>query len=84
MIGEVKEKIDQHYQVLVEKGLLERREKRKAMVKLKTCLQKVVLTPMMDYLQDSGEIESMLEQLVSKQIDPYTLAEDIYARYKEL
>jgi len=82
-IGEIKEKIDEHYQVLVEKGLLERREKRKAMVKLRTCLQKVVLAPMMQELQDSGRIESMLEQLVCKDIDPYSLAEDIYAQYKD-
>ncbi len=82
-IVEIKEKIDEHYQVLVEQGLLERREKRKAMVKLKTCLQKVVLAPMMQELHDSGRIESMLEELVCKHTDPYTLAEDIYAQYKD-
>lgn len=81
-VEEVKEKIDEHYQVLIEKGLLETRERRKAMVKLKTCLQKVVLTPMVQDLQNSGRIDSLLEQLVSKQLDPYTLAEDLYQEHQ--
>lgn len=80
-IDELRQKIDEHFQVLKDKGLLEQRERRKAGIQLRNALKSKVLDPIIERLQGSGEMEAFLASLVAKKSDPYTLAEQIGARF---
>jgi LAO/AO transport system kinase len=80
-VDELREKLDEHYGILRDQAILEQRERRKARVQLMNALQGAVFEPLVQTLNQSGELESMLETLVQKQGDPYSLAEAIAARY---
>ena len=80
-IDELRQKIDEHFQVLKDKGLLEQRERRKAGIQLQNALKSKLLDPIVDKLKESGEMDSLLASMVAKQSDPYSLAEHIAARF---
>ncbi|MBP2663873.1 MAG: transport system ATPase [Firmicutes bacterium] len=75
------DKIEEHYQYLVKSKLLSNRLRRKTTAELNEALWGSILQPILQELNDGGEMESMVEKLVNKEIDPYTLAEQVAQRY---
>jgi len=73
--------IVEHYQHLVKHDLLGSRIRRKAVVELNEAVRNCMLEPVLKRLVASGEMEKMVEMLLKKESDPYTLAENIAGRY---
>ncbi|MBP8980070.1 MAG: methylmalonyl Co-A mutase-associated GTPase MeaB [Syntrophobacterales bacterium] len=73
--------IMKHYQHLVDHDLLGSRIRRKAVVELNEAIRNSVLEPVLNRLVKDGEIEGMIQKLIDKETDPYTLAEDVAKRY---
>ncbi|MCF8107902.1 MAG: hypothetical protein K9J81_02810, partial [Desulfohalobiaceae bacterium] len=68
-------------QVLINKDILKQRERRKLSVQLVNSLKETILDPLLEELGDSGRLDRFLEQLVAKEIDPYSLAEQVAGEY---
>jgi LAO/AO transport system kinase len=75
------EKIDQHYQYLVENNLLSERMRRKTAAEINEALWAAILQPILNDLESDGEMEAMIDQLLVKETDPYSLAEKVAERY---
>jgi LAO/AO transport system kinase len=73
--------IEEHYQHLVKKDLLGSRVRRKAVVELNEAVRTCVLEPVLSRLIASGEMAGMVDKLLKKESDPYTLAEEIAGRF---
>ncbi|MFP4392902.1 MAG: methylmalonyl Co-A mutase-associated GTPase MeaB [Desulfohalobiaceae bacterium] len=80
-VQEIREKIDEHYGLLLQQDMLKEREKRKYLVQLQNALRVTILDPLLNRLSENGELEDMLIRLVQKEIDPYSLAEELAASY---
>jgi len=50
-------------------------------MELNEAIRCAVLDPVLSALAVNGELERMVEQLMKKDTDPYTLAEEIARRY---
>ncbi|HHV76920.1 MAG TPA: methylmalonyl Co-A mutase-associated GTPase MeaB, partial [Syntrophothermus lipocalidus] len=74
-------KIEEHYKMLIENNILGERQRRKALYELNEALRGYILEPILDELVRTGEFSQMVEQLVAKEADPYTLAEEVARRY---
>ena len=73
--------IEQHYQYLVDSNLLAERKRRKAAAELNEALWATIFQPVLNELNEHGEMEKMVDQLVTREMDPYTLAEKVAQRY---
>ena len=73
--------IDDHYRCLEETGLLGDRMKRKAIVEIGESLRDAILSPILKEMTLSGEMDLIVEKLLKKESDPYTLAEEAARRY---
>lgn len=80
-IEELRDKIEEHYQYLVQSKLLSSRVRRKAEAELNEVLWSNILQPVLNKLDLDGEMEKMIDKLISKETDPYTLAEQVSQRY---
>ena len=80
-LEEMSQTIEDHYQHLVKHDLLGSRMHRKAAVELNEAIRCAVLEPVLDALVANGDLERMVGQLMKKETDPYTLAEEIAQRY---
>ena len=80
-LEEMSQTIEDHYQHLVIHDLLGSRMHRKAAVELNEAIRCAVLEPVLDALVANGDLERMVGQLLKKETDPYTLAEEIAQRY---
>lgn len=80
-LQEVRDKIDEHYRLLVEQDMLQEREKRKYLMQLRNALRVTLLDPVLEQLAENKELDRMLSRLVKKEIDPYSLAEELAADY---
>ena len=80
-LEELSSTIDKHYQHLVKHDLIGSRIRRKAVMELNEAIRTCVLEPVLNRLVADGETEVMIEKLINKQSDPYTLAEDVAKRY---
>lgn len=77
----LRDKIDEHYDYLVKSNLLAERRRRKTVAELQEAIWGNVLQPVLNELTASGELEKMADRLMSKETDPYTLAEEVGQRY---
>lgn len=75
------DKIEEHYQYLVKSKLLSNRQRRKTAAELNEALWGSILQPILNELNDGGEMEAMVDRLINREIDPYTLAEQVAQRY---
>ncbi|MDD2585868.1 MAG: methylmalonyl Co-A mutase-associated GTPase MeaB [Syntrophomonadaceae bacterium] len=75
------DKIDEHYQYLVDNNLLSERMRRKTAAEVNEALWGNILQPVLSDLHSQGEMEKMVDKVLSRQTDPYTLAEEIASRY---
>jgi len=80
-IAELTEKIEEHYQHLINKGILASRDRRKAHVEINEAIRTIIYEPIVKELIDSGEMEAMVEELLAKNNDPYSLAEKVAQRF---
>ena len=80
-IAELTTKIEEHYQHLQNKGILASRNRRKAYVELNEAIRTIIYEPIVQGLMDSGEIDTMVEELLARTNDPYSLAEKIAQRF---
>jgi LAO/AO transport system kinase len=80
-LDEVSQTIEDHYQHLVKHGLLGSRVLRKTTMELHEAIRCSVLDPVLNALAANGELDAMIERLMSKKTDPYTLAEEIAGRF---
>ncbi|ATW28581.1 GTPase [Candidatus Formimonas warabiya] len=74
-------KIEEHYQFLIKSRRFSDRVRRKRMAELNEALWARILQPVLNKLSQAGEMEKMVDQLMSKETDPYTLAEQVAQRY---
>jgi len=72
--------IDGHYRHLVENNQLQERSIRKAITEMNDALRFAILEPVLNELAASGEFDEMVNKLIAKETDPYTLAEEVAAR----
>jgi len=79
----ISDKIEEHYKHLVDKDIIGSRMRRKAVVELNEAIRASILEPVLLKLLGSGQMEGLIEKVMKKEIDPYTVAEDIAKRYLE-
>ena len=82
-LDDISNKIEEHYKHLIDKDILGSRMRRKATVELNEAIRASILEPVLLKLLGSGEMEGFIEKVMKKEIDPYTVAEDIAKRYME-
>lgn len=75
------DKIEEHYQYLVESNMLKERMRRKTTAEINEALWATILQPILNDLDEAGEMQQMIDKLLSKESDPYSLAEEIARRY---
>jgi LAO/AO transport system kinase len=75
------EKIGDHYDHLVRSKLIGDRLRRKTSYELHEALRAAVMEPVLEALIFSGELDRMIESLLRKETDPYTLAEEVAKKY---
>ena len=80
-VDQLYEKIQDHYEHLQAKGLIKERVYRKVKTELNDALTDTLLTPIVNKLIESGEMNKILDRLVEREIDPYTVAEGIAETY---
>ena len=82
-LDDITNKIEEHYKHLIDKDILGSRMRRKATVELNEAIRASILEPVLLKLLGSGQMEGLIEKVMKKEIDPYTVAEDIAKRYLE-
>ena len=80
-IEELSQSIDAHYRNLVENDLLGDRIRRKVTAELNEALQFSILAPILEKLISEGELDTLVDKLLKKEIDPYTCAEEVAKKY---
>jgi LAO/AO transport system kinase len=80
-IEELEQKIEEHYRYLQNSGKLVERIHRKTMVEINDALRANIMEPIMQKLQESGELQSVIEKVKNREIDPNSAAEEITKRF---
>jgi LAO/AO transport system kinase len=80
-VAALSDKIDEHYQFLIKSSLLDSRKHRKAAAEINESLRAAILAPILDDLQASGELETMVQRIMKRELDPYSLAELVANKY---
>lgn len=83
-VEKIADKIEEHYQHLVDNSIIGDRARRKSIHEMNEALREAILEPVMNELVREGELDLMVEKLVNKQSDPYTLAEEVAEKYLKL
>lgn len=77
----LRDKIDEHYQYLIDNNLLSERIRRKTTAELNEALWGSILQPILNNLDASGEMEQMVDKLLAKEANPYSLAAEVADKY---
>jgi LAO/AO transport system kinase len=75
------DKIDEHYQFLVKSNILAARKHRKAAAEINESLRATILEPILSELTINGELETMIQKVMMRELDPYSLAEVVAKKY---
>ena len=70
---------EDHFQMLIQTGLLEKRMRRKALMEIQDALHHILLSPIMKNLAHSKKMEETVRQVMEKETDPYSVAGKIIA-----
>jgi len=73
----LRDKIDEHYQYLIDNNLLSERMRRKTTAELNEALWGKIMQPILNNLESSGEMEQMVDMLLMKESNPYSLATEV-------
>lgn len=79
--AELAQKVAEHYAYLQESGQLGKRIERKAMMEIHDALSSCILEPVLASLAASGELQRIAEKIKNREIDPYSVAEEISKRF---
>ena len=79
--AELAQKVAEHYAYLQESGQLGERTLRKAMMEINDALRACILEPVLANLTASGELQRIAEKIKNREIDPYSVAEEISKRF---
>jgi LAO/AO transport system kinase len=79
--AELAQKVAEHYAYLQESGQLTERTLRKAMMEINDALRSCILEPVLTNLAASGELKNIAEKIKNREIDPYSVAEEISKRF---
>jgi LAO/AO transport system kinase len=82
-VMELTETVDQHYQYLIEHNDLATRQKRKIVAELNDAMRATILDPIINHLHAHGVLEEMVNKLVQKETDPYSIAEEVARKYMD-
>mgnify|MGYP002344116312 CR=1 FL=1 len=77
----LRDKIDEHYQYLIDNDLLSERMRRKTTAELNEALWGTILQPILKDLHADGEINRLVDKLLTKASDPYSLAAEVASKY---
>ncbi|ABO50295.1 LAO/AO transport system ATPase [Desulforamulus reducens MI-1] len=77
----LREKVDEHYQYLIDNNLLSDRMRRKTSAEINEALWAAILQPVLNDLEKDGKLDKMVDKVLKKEVDPYSLAEEIACRY---
>ena len=80
-IAELEQKIEEHYTYLQNSGKLVERIYRKTMVEINDALKAAILEPVMHKLEESGELQSVIEKVKNRKSDPHSIAEELAKRF---
>jgi LAO/AO transport system kinase len=80
-VDELYEKIQEHYAFLKDRNLLQERAQLKVQTEINDALRSAILEPVLNKLIESGEFDQMVQKLLKKETDPYTLADEVAAKY---
>ncbi len=75
------QKVAEHYAYLQESGKLDERTLRRAMMEINDALRFCILEPVLTKLTASGELQCIAEKIKNREIDPYSVAEEISKRF---
>jgi len=80
-VTELTTKVQEHYDHLVQSNMLGDRRRRKTAHELNEAIRASILEPVLDRLITSGDLERMIDSLLKKESDPYTISEEIAKKY---
>lgn len=80
-IEKIVEIVESHHRYLIDRDDAGERMVRKAEHEMKIALKEAIFDPVMKELLEKGTFSKMVEMLLKKESDPYTLAEEIKKRY---
>lgn len=80
-VEKLRDKIEEHYQFLVDNDLISERMRRKTAAEIQEALWGSILAPIMSELEATGEMKRMIDRCLLKEVDPYTLADEVACRY---
>lgn len=80
-VEKLAEAVEAHYQHLIENNILGDRVRRKAVHEMNEALREAILEPVLKRLIGDGELDRMVEKLLNKESDPYSLADEVARRY---
>ena len=79
--AELAQKVTEHYTYLRESGQLDQRIERRAIMQINDALRCCILDPLITTLTASGELQRIAEKVKNREIDPYSVAEEISKRF---
>jgi LAO/AO transport system kinase len=80
-VTELTTKVQDHYDHLVQSNMIGDRKRRKTAHELNEALRASILEPVLDKLVTSGDLDRMIDSLLKKESDPYTLSEEVAKKY---
>ncbi|HRY13580.1 MAG TPA: methylmalonyl Co-A mutase-associated GTPase MeaB [Syntrophomonadaceae bacterium] len=80
-VEKLRDKIEEHYQFLVDNDLISERMRRKTAAEIQEALWGAIMCPILNEMEASGEMKRMIDRCLLKDTDPYTLADEIALRY---
>jgi LAO/AO transport system kinase len=78
---ELVQKLEDHYLYLKSSGRMAERINRKIIVEIKDALRANILEPIVQHLEESGELNNLVKKIKSRKADPYSAAEEIARRF---
>jgi LAO/AO transport system kinase len=80
-LDELTTKVLEHHEHLVKSNLIGDRVRRKTAHELNEALRAAILEPVLKVLVSTGELDRMIDQLLKKETDPYSIAEEVQKKY---
>lgn len=80
-VTELTTKVHEHYDHLVQSNMLGDRRRRKTAHELNEALRASILEPVLNRLISSGDLDRMIDSLLKKESDPYTISEEVAQKY---
>lgn len=80
-VTELTTKVHEHYEHLVQSNMIGDRRRRKTAHELNEALRASILEPVLNRLISSGDLDRMIDSLLKKESDPYTISEEVAQKY---